>query len=62
MSMEWAKGLPWWAPYEEAGVAYDLSKRLPEIIRNLRTRKCYFALRNNFFVVEFLERLPRDRE
>jgi hypothetical protein len=31
---------------------YELSKALPEIIRNLSDRRCYFAPRNNFFVVE----------
>ncbi len=41
---------------------YKLSKLLPEVIRNLRTRRCYFALRNNFFVVEFPHDLPPDRE
>ena len=125
--MEWAKGLPWWAPYREAGVTYDLShlnpfrynmvleakgnhqpsvaeirvafeshtftvgclmaevphiqysvnphdlrrfcparyelsKLLPAVIRNLRTRRCYFALRNNFFVVELPGGLPPNSE
>lgn len=41
---------------------YELSKLLPETIRNLRMRRCYFALRNNFFVVELPEGLPKDRE
>jgi hypothetical protein len=127
MSMEWAKGLPWWAPYRGEGVTYDLShlhpfryhlqleakgdrraltveirvafeshtftvgclmaesphlqysggqhdlrrfcptryelsKLLPDVIRNLRVRRCYFALRNNFFVVELPRGLQPDRE
>jgi hypothetical protein len=127
MSIEWAKGLPWWAPYREAGINYDLShlhpfryhmvleaksnqpsrvaeirvafeshtftvgclmaevphiqysanphdlrrfcptryelsKMLPDIIRNLRSRRCYFALRNNFFVVELPGGRPPNTE
>lgn len=31
---------------------YPLSKSLPDIIRSLPTRKCYFAGRENYFVVE----------
>src|ERR1700733_8355945 len=29
MCTEWAKGLPWWAPYRDAGVTYDLSHLHP---------------------------------
>src|SRR5579864_6087243 len=124
MSMAWAKGLPRWAPYVEAGLTYDLShlhpfryhlelqakddrprrmaeirvafeshtftvgclsaenphlqyssgpndlrrfcptryqlsKMLPDVVRNLRKRPCYFALRNNFFIVELPNGLPQ---
>lgn len=31
---------------------YPLSKSLPDIIRSLPTRKCYFAGRENYFVVQ----------
>ncbi len=31
---------------------YPLSKSLPAIIRSLPTRKCYFAGRENYFVVQ----------
>ena len=31
---------------------YPLSKSLPDIIRNLPTRKCHFAGRENYFVVQ----------
>jgi hypothetical protein len=127
MSMKWAKALPWWAPYEHAGVVYDLShlhpfryhlsleakgdhsarvieirvvfeshtftagclmaekphfqysggrhdlrrfcptryelsKLLPDVVRNLRARRCYFAHRNNFFVVELPCGLPPNSE
>jgi len=33
---------------------YHLSKRLPEIIRNLGSRKCYHTGRGNYSKVEFL--------
>jgi hypothetical protein len=41
---------------------YELSKTLPEVIRNLRSRRCYFALRNNFFVAELPNGLRSNEE
>jgi hypothetical protein len=127
MSMKWAAGLPYWAPYAAAELLYDvshlnpfrfhlqlqahgerparaveirvgfsahtftigcteaegphrqysrgahdlrrfcperygLSKLLPDVIRSLPTRKCFFAKQNNFFVVEIPEAIPADSE
>ena len=37
---------------------YELSKRLPDFVRELDGRKCFFADRYNYFIVELPETLP----
>ena len=37
---------------------YELSKILPDVVRSLDVRKCFFTDRNNYFVVELPEPLP----
>jgi hypothetical protein len=37
---------------------YELSKKLPEVVRNLDGRKCFFADRDNYFIVEMPDALP----
>ena len=37
---------------------YELSKILPDVVRSLDRRKCFFTDRNNYFVVELPEALP----
>jgi hypothetical protein len=37
---------------------YELSKMLPDVVRSLDGRKCFFTERNNYFVVELPEPLP----
>jgi hypothetical protein len=41
---------------------YKFSKLLPEIIRNVGNRKCFFAKYDNFFVFELPEGIPDDSE
>ncbi len=41
---------------------YGLSKLLPELIRNIGNRKCFFAKYDNFFVLELPEGIPDDSE
>lgn len=41
---------------------YRLSKLLPDVIRNLNTCRCFFAPRENFFVVEVPGGLPPESE
>jgi hypothetical protein len=41
---------------------YALSKLLPDIVRTLPTRKCYFAKQQNYFVVELPQQLPQGEE
>ena len=41
---------------------YKLSKLLPDIIRNIGNRKCFFAKYDNFFVFELPEGIPDDSE
>ena len=41
---------------------YKLSKLLPDIIRNIGNRKCFFAKYDNFFVFELPEGIPGDSE
>jgi hypothetical protein len=41
---------------------YELSKLLPELIRNIGNRKCFFAKYDNFFVPELPEGIPDDSE
>ena len=37
---------------------YELSKRLPDVVRQLDGRKCFFADRDNYLIVELPESLP----
>jgi hypothetical protein len=37
---------------------YEFSKILPDVVRSLDGRKCFFTDRNNYFVVELPEALP----
>ena len=37
---------------------YEFSKVLPDVVRSLDGRKCFFTDRNNYFVVELPEALP----
>lgn len=37
---------------------YEFSKVLPDVVRSLDGRKCFFTDRNNYFVVEMPEPLP----
>jgi len=37
---------------------YEFSKLLPDVVRSLDGRKCFFTDRNNYFVVELPETLP----
>ncbi len=37
---------------------YELSKRLPDVVRKLDGRKCFFADRDNYFIVELPGTLP----
>lgn len=41
---------------------YGYSKLLPELIRNIGNRKCFFAKYHNFFVLELPEGIPNDSE
>jgi hypothetical protein len=41
---------------------YALSKLLPDIVRSLPKRKCYFARLQNYFVVELPQQLPQGTE
>jgi hypothetical protein len=41
---------------------YGFSKLLPELIRNIGNRKCFFAKYDNFFVLELPEGIPDDSE
>src|SRR5687768_17330945 len=37
---------------------YELSKRLPDLARNMEKRNCFFTNRKNYFIVELREVLP----
>ena len=41
---------------------YGFSRMLPELIRNIGNRKCFFGRYNNFFVLELPEGIPADSE
>jgi hypothetical protein len=41
---------------------YPLSKLLPDIVRSLPARKCYFADDQNYLVVELTQQLPQGME
>lgn len=41
---------------------YGFSKLLPELMRNIGNRKCFFAKYDNFFVLELPEGIPADSE
>ena len=43
-------------------VRYGLSHSLPEIVRELPHRNCYFARRDNYLVIEAHERLAQEQE
>jgi len=41
---------------------YGFSRMLPELIRNIGNRKCFFGRYDNFFVLELPEGIPADSE
>ncbi len=49
-------------PRKFCPVRYELSRQLPDIMRNLEQRKCFFTNYKNYFVVEMPDALPRGLE